>query len=569
MGFAKMMSAFNKVQPAISGVSGCATIAGAVFSIIGSTQTTEFQNQLLDYEKQLVGQLTQVNQHLASIEDELLDIKMELADILNEFKDIELMKDITNLETWLDVTNSVIPGVSDKESYERAALEILDAGSARSVVWSMNNIHNFLVHRVFSRKSELRGQITVSAFLYVRAKLVQGLYLLGFACAYARRDYGYFLKEWSQKFYQQMKMLLDYSEQASKWNLTVASYKTNWEYGLPLSAGPPLMALDTIVLAPLLDPDPPVDLRVKDSTGQYTLVFKNMDESDKQWWHRNKLSIEEGQCRLGFPDPAFEKARDRDEAQGEWQQEIEQYLYGKAGSGYNLVHGYSQATLSLHFNNLFPIDSEEIVREAEKSGSVSARFLDVNGLVQRDVWIGRLNEQEFLDHEALALSFAHRRDDSIVYLGSSDGHPYWIEKGIEKADYFYIYDGKEKDKLLTFDLNSGTVTPKALSNLSSLTSALWRVHSMNEAPLITIEPISDPDHRLLLDKDHNWILFNTRKATPLFYVYEVTVPTNPQPLANPYKMKPVWAELKPHKSHGLDGLMKEIVFHKSPFVPSA
>lgn len=570
MGFAKMMSAFNKVQPAISAVSGCATVAGAVFSIIGSQQTAEFEQQLLDYEKQLVGQLTQVNQHLASIEDELLDIKIELADILNESKDIELMKDITNLETWLDVMNSVIPGVSDKESYKRDALEILDAGSARSVVWSMNNIHNFLVHRVFARKSELHGQITVSAFLYVRAKLVQGLYLLGFACAYARRDYGYFLKEWSQKFYQQMKMLLDYSEQASTWNQTVASYKTNWDYGLPLSAGSPLMALDTIVLAPLLDPDPPVDLKIKDATGGYTLVFKSMDESEKQWWHRNKLSLADGQCRLGFPDPAFEKARSLDEAQGEWQQELGEYLYGKAGSGYNLVHGYSQATLLLHFNNMFPIDSEEKVRAAEKSGSVSALFLDVNGLVQREVWLQRPPGQESLDTEALVLSFAHRRDESIVYLGSSDGQPHWIEKGMEKADYFYLYDGKEKDKLLTFDLEKMTVTPKALSELTSLTSALWRVHSMNEAPLITIEPSGPADgHRLLLDKDQNWILLNTQKATPLFYVYEVTVPDKPQPLANPYKMKPVWAELKPHKSHGLDGVMKEIVFHKSPFVPSA
>lgn len=568
MGFAKIMSAFNKVQPAISAVSGCATVAGAVFSIVGSQQTAEFQNQLLEYEKQLVGQLKQVNQHLASIEDELLDIKIELADILNEFKDIELMKDITNLETWLDVMNSMIPGVS-RESYERDALAILDAGSARSVVWSMNNIHNFLVHRVFARKSELHGQITVSAFLYVRAKLVQGLYLLGFACAYARRDYGYFLKEWSQKFYQQMKMLLEYSEQASTWNQTVASYKTNWEYGLPLSEGPPLMALDPVVLAPLLDPDPPVDLKIKDAAGGYTLVFKSMDESEKQWWHKNKLSVEDGQCRLGFPDPAFEKARSLDEAQGEWQQELGEYLYGQAGSGYNLVHGYSQATLSVHFNNMFPIDSEEKVRAAEKSGSVSARFLDVNGLVQRQVWLKKAPGQESLDAEALVLSFAHRRDDSIVYLGSSDGQPHWIEKGAEKADYFYIYDGKEKNKLLTFDLHSGTVTAKALSSLSSLKSALWKVHSMSEAPLITIEPCSDPNRRLLLDKDHNWILLNTQKTTPLFYVYEVTVPINPQPLANPYKMKPVWAELKPHKSHGLDGVMKEIVFHKSPFVPSA
>jgi len=329
------------------------------------------------------------------------------------------------------------------------------------------------------------------------------------------------------------------------------------------------MALDAIVLAPLLDPDPPVDLRVRDSTGGYVLVFGNMDESEKQWWHRNKLSVEDGQCRLGFPDPAFEKARSRDQAQGEWQQKLGTYLYGKAGSGYNLVHSHSQATLSLGFNNMFPIDSEETVRAAEKSGSVSARFLDMNGLVQRSVWIDLYPGQEFLDHEALALSFAHRRDDSVVYLGSSDGQPYWIEKGMDNADYFYIYDGKEKDKLLTFDLDSGTVTPNALSNLSSLRSALWRVHSMNEAPLITIEPSSNPGLRLLLDKDHNWILLNTQKATPLFYVYEVTVPINPQPLANPYKMKPVWAELKPHKSDGLDGVKKEIIFHESPFVASA
>lgn len=583
MSISTVLKGIDKVAPAVSVLSGCMSIAGTIYSMVeGGSPSEEDQTKLLSA-------IGQVNQNLEKIEGELDDINKVLTDIDEQLKSAEEIKILTviaNISTWSEDVCTLTPE-ADKTSY---AKQILDASDSSSIVSTMNRLHVVLTQHIFSDNPELAGRITVPAYLYVRARLVQGLHLLGWACAYdTDHDYGVFLKDWSQNFYDQMKMLLDYSEKATEWSQSVITYKTNWRDRLFGGMHLPIYTFDSVFLAPLIDPDPPVDLLKNDYSGKYPPLFEDLDDKDKLWYQKNKLSIYNPSLTGYGPDALWVDFGYPNECAKTDMSEMENGLIQDIPDWSANAQG---VTIGVWLNNIDfkPLKDEDTIREEAKT---SRSPLDAIGLVGRRIC-------EIMNEKDIILSFAHRRYDSIVYLGSSDGAPYWIPKDDANYqsyyDYFVIYDGSEKENVLTFALDkngklklddNGNVTndveSQPFSGLSTLTGAIWRVqyippldYDNSSFTYIAITPSvvpafdsPQPDfiHTLGVDENGGWVICDGILNEPQGFI--TTVPENPQPLANPYEMKPVWAELKAFaRGRGVNQHVKQVVFHKSPFTPS-
>lgn len=565
-----VLNGISKVSPAISAASGCANIVGTVFSIMESQKTAEFQNELLEYQKKLVGQLQEVNGHLANIETELSNIREELNEIKQVLKDIdaslkdaEINKCFTSIKSWVDRINSLDPNVHDEKAFKRLANEILDAGNDNSVLWNMNQIHSILVNKIFSANSSLEGKLSPSAFLYIRAKLVQGLHLLAFGCAYTGNDYGYFFKEWSQNFYEQMKIMLEYGEKTG--STSSLRYKDRWNYD-GTQYFRPILSIDSLALIPILDPDPPIDLRVKDTKGNYQIAFKDLDENEKKWWQKNKLSEGANHSHLyfGYPHESFT---------GLAKQEITRHdEYGKVNGEHWLYRPYLGKVLDdgyLYSIDLTPNKPEEDIQSwhaAFKKDDLPGHHLDRFGFTQWDTSpMVSFDEHKTIASDHIFLSFAHRRQAGVIYLGSVDGQSNWIDElDNTNTNCFFIYDGTEKNQLLTYDKNF-TISLKSLSELTSLTPALWQLHPISIRGLssvILIQPVTieTPNkHVLSLDTNGDWIVSLSDDYPEIGFVTNVS--SDEQQLKNPYKMKPVWVELTQGDKS------KKVIFHKSPFIP--
>jgi hypothetical protein len=199
----------SKISPILSGVG---TFGSFINSVIAAQRTAEFQKQLISALQTIEADLEGIKSDLDAIYDELKKIQTQIAGLgLND--------KLTAIETWGMELAALDP--TDKTGAANLATAMMDASQgATNLLGCMVGLHNALVGQ--SIGTPLVNLLDAPGFLQVRARLVQGLHLLAFACAFntaERYDYSVFLLQWAANFAQETQVYIaankDYIPQAT------------------------------------------------------------------------------------------------------------------------------------------------------------------------------------------------------------------------------------------------------------------------------------------------------------------------------------------------------------------
>jgi hypothetical protein len=186
------IAAVSKISPILSGVG---TFGSFINSVIAARQTAEFQRQLISALQTVEADLEGIKSDLDAIYDELKKIQTQIAGLgLND--------KLTAIETWGMELAALDP--TDKMGAANLATAMMDASQgSTNLLGCMVGLHNALVGQ--SIGTPFVNLLDAPGFLQVRARLVQGLHLLAFACAFntaERYDYSVFLLQWAANFAQ-------------------------------------------------------------------------------------------------------------------------------------------------------------------------------------------------------------------------------------------------------------------------------------------------------------------------------------------------------------------------------
>ena len=185
-----------KISPIMSGVGAFGSF---INSVIAARQTAEFQ-------RQLIAGLQAVETDLEGIKSDLDAIYQELKDIETEIAGLGLNDKLTSIETWGMEMAALDP--DDKTGAANLATAMMDASQgATNLLGCMVGLHNAMVGENIGKP--LMTLLDGSGILRIRGRLIQGLHLLAFGCAFntkERYDYGVLLWQWAANLEQQTTM---------------------------------------------------------------------------------------------------------------------------------------------------------------------------------------------------------------------------------------------------------------------------------------------------------------------------------------------------------------------------
>ncbi|MEM7298858.1 MAG: hypothetical protein AAF391_11400, partial [Bacteroidota bacterium] len=193
-------------------------ITGIFGGIFSSTEAEARIKATEEFRKHVLKELTQINNKLTHIESTLGSIDTELKKIyhtLNEANNISIAKQLGLIDTAWENFAAYDPSeqssIEKIESYASAAF-----APANSVLSAMNTINEVLTSQVFNGGA-LEGELSIAGYMYLKSKLIQGLYILGYASSYTKgRDFGSYVLTWSQNFADHMKAIIAYGKKNPK-----------------------------------------------------------------------------------------------------------------------------------------------------------------------------------------------------------------------------------------------------------------------------------------------------------------------------------------------------------------
>jgi hypothetical protein len=226
------ISTISKISPVLSGVG---TFGSFINSVIAARQTAEFQ-------KELISALQTIESDLEGIKQDLDAIYQELKNIETEIAGLGLNDKLTSIETWGLEMAALDP--NDKAGAANLATAMMDASQgATNLLGCMIGLHNALVGQNIGKS--LISLLDANGFMQIRARLVQGLHLLAFGCAFntaEQYDYSVFLLQWAGNFEEEAALFFaankDYIPNANIFHGTLSSGDTIALYQVAQSSLP-------------------------------------------------------------------------------------------------------------------------------------------------------------------------------------------------------------------------------------------------------------------------------------------------------------------------------------------
>lgn len=531
-------------NPEVSTGFALASLAtGVIGSIIGANAAENAATAQAKYRKAVLLQLTTLSTNLSAVKTELGSIETELTAIDEQLKSIKGMKISTQLAT-IDSFYQDFQGLTDNSTNASAlktlATEAFDPTTG--VIKAMNNVNDMITSAIFGPNSALQGEISISGYMYVKTKLLQGLHVLGYASCFSGYDFGANLMTWSQIFANQMQIIIAYGEaNPTKVDVYTAQFNAYWGgEGLVGGAGAPLYTSDCIPFSASVAPIMPCDMVIFGGNEFGTIVF---DGSAYKFENRFNAILS---------PPAKPVS----------------VLF----ASWNVKQ--SQLTIPMSYNSPFspsPITEDlTITQEATTSPGYSSPFDSVYSMdIGASQNPGR--NQKYIVGPKIAAD-----PGSGIYLGSVDGMLNFLpatngsKSNPEPGKIIaFLYDGTTKGNLLTSS-ESLTIESKALSDLTTLKYCAVEIIFHKAG----IPGVSSPEIYIKFCASQVYLDMFCWKEQPTKWVFHGT----PEPLTvsteiqaqlvqSPYAMTPVHVYLNTGAgdTHNANGSPKAVIVHPSPF----
>jgi len=464
------MSTLSKIAPMLSGVGAFGSF---VNSVIAARETAAFQ-------KELISALQTIEADLEGIKADLDAIFQELKKIETQIAGLGLNDKLTAIETWGMELAALDP--DDKPGAGILASAMMDASQgATNLLACMVGLHDALVGQDIGEP--LITLLDPASVLQIRARLVQGLHLLAFGCAFntVQYDYGVFLLQWAANFEQQAQFYFA----AAKDVIAIVEFPPPSGGG-----GGPLHGGDTIVIYQYAQSSLDNVSIAVDGQGELLGVYTGTLAA--------AVSTDTGRMVLAYPNT------------------------GVAIDGWADMVGNQTTT-----DPLSPLWMQ------------GNPFYDAN----RYMWfflnplLGFMTQQ-FGDRGKLVSGA--RFDQNQTLLGAVNGQVLFIRAADETPFICSIHDGENTAaSLLAYDATKGAVSAIPRGQLKSLPPALWAVSwvDKNVVTIAALQPDSAPPAYLSLDGG-NW----TIGKTPVNLTVKAADATI-GPITNPFKMPPTTATI--------------------------
>ena len=469
-------------------------------------------------------------EELQKIESELIAIKQDLDKIYEELKKIDksiqgldLNPKLTAIQSWGEALAALDP--NDARGRVNLANEMWTGKfGSPSLPNSMDGIYNATIG-VQIGGDALVDLLSIEGTLRIRARLLQGMHLLAFVCAFNDKEklnFGVFLWQWSGKFRTLTQLML---KQKNKVHITESMA---W-------AGLPLLVTDTITLYDALQSE-------LDGVG----VYVKTDKEDNLLLGSGKLTM--GKPAAGSYDPVREPMEKHVFLAK--QPMVPQDKRGLLGSC---------AFVNLKTGEMSLDPNSKIANEFTPDPPFD-RFLRVT------LSLGPYGEPANTFSKRGKLSAAARTIPSQTFLGAAGGQLAWVEDG--KPYIGCLFDGRTTaGDLILFDPQTSKLTSASVDGLDEsfdITNALWRVTWAGVKNRVEISPYrtdiaqirSRADTKqeplaLTVNADGDWTL--SPKGTSDSSV-AIAVPfQTPERMDNPLEMTPSYATIS-KGGKGRDGL---------------
>jgi hypothetical protein len=439
------MATLSKISPILGGVGTFGSFINSVISARGDAEA----------QKALIAALQTIQADLESIKNDLNAILETLKDIEIEIRGLELDDKLTSIETWGEEMGALKP--DDEQGRKNLATAMMSAShGATNLLGCMIGLHNALVG--ISIGKPLITLLDAQGFLQIRARLIQGLQLLAFACAFNQAeeyDYGVFLHSWAANFQQELQNYLA----AGKDRVPEIQPDPGREGETIAKRG------DTVAVLCYAQPSlPNVALSVVGKAQTmllYTGTLGYTAARAPQW-----------PALYSFMEPTAPPKGFVDVINDEVSTDPNSPLAKKCDP-----ETYPNQYLKLLLNPLL---------NAVTQGLFTAKAMLVCGA---------------------------RFDPNQTFLGAVNGQLAWVEAAEDKNTYTCsIHDGDNTTApLLTYDATKGSVTAQPFDKLTSLTPAVWTVTwvAKNAVTISAVQSESSPSSQtvyLSLDPGKNWIV---------------------------------------------------------------
>jgi hypothetical protein len=458
----------TKIAPIMSGVG---SLGSFINGVIAARQTAQFQ-------KELISALQTIESQLDAIKNDLDAIYQELKDIETEIAGLGLNDKLTAIETWGMEMAALEP--DDKEGAAHLATAMMDAKQgATNLLGCMLGLHNALVGQGIGKP--LIQLLDAQGFLQVRARLVQGLHLLAFGCAFNTKeeyDYGVFLQQWAANFELEASMYF-----ASGKDVIPMFGNTDPNYPPQVFSGG-----DCIVIYKTAQSELPNVAFTADGTGQVIPAYINTIGIFKL--------DDDPTLYAAYPSP--------------WDEPLTAYVD--------------------MLNNVSTLDGDSDIAKQCWAGTEPDRYLMMI-LIQLGA---------FVRPERAKLVCGARFNPAQTFLGAVNGQIAWLSA--DDPTYLgSIHDGDNPGaSLLTYDAAKVAVSAHPFSSLQSLGPAFWTVNWVSKG-VITIaasQPATAPPAFLSLDGNGNWII-----ATSPVNLNVAAAAARIGPITNPFAMPPTPASI--------------------------
>lgn len=529
-GLSKLSTSYPQASTFFSAASVITGIFGSLFGPSAAQKqaeaTAKFRKEVLQGLNHISQQLDSVKNELGSIEDELQKISTQLAENNEERLDI--------LFGYIDADSENLIADGDSKEYAQSVFN-----SSDSTLYAINTLHEILTSTVFNDNVLLQGGLSIPGYMYIRSKILQGLYLMGYAASVADngRDFGVDFKIWSQRLADYLKTIIQYGkDNPAKADYLTAHFIVSWGgYGYSLSQKgipdpgsaviTPIYCTDALCFSAAATPVMPQKIWLGQLGGnslydcfwtydRFINTFnsrQNDSNFNSVWDFRNTISISH-------------MVKNNDNIEVEATFKILPQLPDMADDPTNYQ-------LSIYSNT------------------------DAGMIVNKNVFL---------------IPDSHLTSKTgDLYLGSVDGMlnvlPYVSENNYLPLSAF-LYDGTTKGNLLQALEGSYAVNITPLDNLNSLTNCAVQINfesfvtegsTQIYLPNISIQ-FSSTGLYLGISQSGDW--HTSGDKTTLMVDYSPNL--NPQPIQSPFDMKPIPLYLT---DNSLNGGTRNLIVHQSPF----
>jgi len=400
-------------------------------------------------------------------------IYQELKKIETQIAGLGLNDKLTAIETWgmqLDALDPV-----DKTGAANLATAMLDASQgATNLLGCMVGLHNALVGQ--SIGEPLINLLDAPGFLQIRARLVQGLHLLAFACAFntaEKYDYSVFLLQWAASFEQEARLY----------------FASNKDY-IPLADILPflgtLSAGDTIVIY------------------QYAQsLLANV-----------ALTVDgKGEMLMGYTGTLGWRVDEPGD---------------KPRLSYPATERFAEAYFDMVNNEVTNDPYSPLGRRCDPFESPDQyMYVYLNDL-------GGMQQATFAQKGKLVCGA--RFDPAQTFLGAVNGQLAWVGAADQTTYLCSIHDGNSTAaSLLAYDATKGAVSAMPFDQLKTLTQVLWAVTWVSKGVVMisASQAATAPPAYLSPDGSGNWTI-----AQSPVNLNVKAADAKIGPLTNPFKMPP-------------------------------